>query len=67
MTKHLGKDGLESKVTPISPKLFKEEKRQYLPICTYSKHVGIIRDESVCISRKCPSYYKAFLEEVKYE
>lgn len=53
------RDGLTSKVLKISPKLFlSDSDGDYIPICSFSYHVGIIKDENVCITRECRHYQR---------
>lgn len=60
------KDGLTSKVLKISPKLINSDgKGKYIAYCSFKYHKGIVKDESVCISRKC-KHYSRFYED-KYD
>ena len=60
------KDGLVSSVLKISPKLVLEDERgKYIPYCKFKYHTGIIKDISVCESRKCRHYQKYRLQTEK--
>jgi hypothetical protein len=62
MTKHRAKDGLVSKVRKVPNMVFEDENGKYIPYCSFNYHKGVIKDESVCISRNCRHYEKYRLE-----
>ncbi len=61
------KDGLESKVAkaPRASIHTDEDHRAYLPLCNYSWHIGVIKDEEVCKTRNCRHYLRAYLDEAR--
>ena len=56
------KDGLESKVAKFKNSDIHKDKdgKKYIPICQYHWHRGIVRDEEVCLTRKCDHYDRLY-------
>ena len=62
MTRNKKNDGLVSKVKKINPAFIKnDEGMRYIPFCDFSRHRGLVEDESVCQKRACKHYHKLYL------
>ena len=63
MSRKHKKDGLESKVRKFPKTSLKRDQfgEQYVPLCNYSWHQGVILDEEVCIKRNCVHYSRAYI------
>ena len=56
---HKEKDILDRNGNVIAKPL---ERRQYIAFCNYRWHRGIIKNESLCLERKCRHYRKLYID-----
>jgi len=54
-------DGLHSKVVDFVPHNDGEGEPDYIPYCTFRRHVGIVLDKDVCEKRQCEYYRKLYI------
>jgi len=56
------KDNLASKVMKFN--LPKDEFGEYLPMCSFNTHRGIVLREFVCLQRNCDYYRRLYIDGI---